>query len=328
MKETFIYILCFITSLILTKLFLSLFVKLNLTGIDIFKAHRPRVPLLGGLSIPLTIMLYTLIGVSINVIQAINGIAILLSIATITAIGLLDDLYDLPGFYKPLFCTLGGLPLILLQTYEYHLQFPLGVGFRISIIYALLILVGVSVAANTFNMLDVINGSATVGGVTSLIALFFAASIFKINEAIFPIMIGIATYLGFLVYNLYPARTFLGNAPALAMGAYIAVLSIIYSIEFPAVVSLFPFIHNSFFVLQKIRGFVEHKKLNYQVTYLSSEELIYDAHDPNAPITLLRLLVSKKPLREYEALLNIIILCTFSCILSIISTYLMIKFEA
>lgn len=324
MKEAIIYILCFATSLILTKLFSSLFSKLSLTGIDVFKAHKPHVPLLGGLSIPLTITLYIFVGINANILRVVNGTAILLSVIIITAIGLLDDLYDLPGFYKPLFCTLGGLPLILLQTYDYHLQFPLGVSFRIAIIYVLLILVGVSVVANTFNMLDVINGSATVGGIMSLVTLLLITSILRVNEATFPIMIGIAAYLGFLVYNLYPARVFLGNAPALAMGAYIAVLSIIYDVEFPAMVSLFPFIHNSFFILHKIKGFVEHKKLNYRVTYLSPEELIHDARDPNAPITLLRLLVSKKPLREYEALLNIIILCAFACILAILSVYLMI----
>jgi UDP-N-acetylglucosamine--dolichyl-phosphate N-acetylglucosaminephosphotransferase len=172
-------------------------------------------------------------------------------------------------------------------------------------------------------MLDVINGSAATGGLVVMIVMLIVLVVMGRSVNILPLLLGIAALIGFLYYNRYPSKVFLGNAPALVIGGYIAALAIIYNVEFPTVVSMFPFIHNSFFFLNKIRGFVEHKKLKVKVTYIDDEECIHDAGDDRAPITLLRFLVSRDPLSEYDAYLNIVLLFLFSGFLAVLSAILM-----
>ncbi len=318
-----LFILAILLSTLTTKLFSSFFRSRGFVGIDIFKTHKPKVPLLGGLSIPLTIVVFSFLGYLTGLLGWREALVVTLVTIILTSVGLLDDFREVSGLYKPVACLLGGLPIIFLHTYTPHLDFPFGVGFRITIIYLLMIPLGISVAANTVNMLDVINGLVATAGIIVLGVMGIAIYILGMDRNLYLIMIGIAALLGFLYYNRYPAKTFLGNAPALVIGGYIATLAIMYHIEFPTVVAMFPFIHNSFFFLNKIKGFVEHKQLNLKVTELDSQGLIHDARDEKAPITLLRFIVSRDPLNEFDAYLNIVILFIFSGLLALISCFLM-----
>ena len=316
-------IIAFITSLLLAYYFKNYFSRKKFVGIDMFKINHPKIPLLGGLSIPITLIIFSVVGWILGFLSLDASLSIFLVIFIILAIGLVDDFMSVPGVYKPLACILGGLPLIFFYSYNPHLFFPLGVGFRIAIIYTILILIGVSVSANTVNMLDVINGSVAMGGIIVLITMFSSAYIIygAVNPYLF--LIGIMALAGFYFLNKYPAKTFLGNAPALVIGGYIATLAVMYKIEFPTVVSMFPFIHNSFFFLNKIKGFVEHKKLPVKVTRLNEAGYIEDAEDVNAPVTLLRFLVSDSPLNEKDAFINMVILFIVSSFLAIIYAWLM-----
>jgi UDP-N-acetylglucosamine--dolichyl-phosphate N-acetylglucosaminephosphotransferase len=310
-------------TLALTKYFGNLFKRLGYVGIDVFKVRRVEVPLLAGLSIPISLIIFLYVGYIINIIHYRIFISLSLVILSILLVGLLDDFFDMPGIYKPVACMLGGIPIILFGTYDIHLSFPFGVGFRISIIYLLLIIVGISVSANTVNMLDVANGVVSLASMIVFITMGLSVYIVHGYTNLYPILLGIFVILGFFYYNKYPARVFLGNAPALVIGAYIASLAIIYQVEFPTVVSMYPFIHNSFFFLSKVRRFVEHKKLNIVITKLDDDGYIHDACYEGAPITLLRFLVSREPLRENDVVWSITILFIFSSILAIVSAFLM-----
>jgi len=318
-----LFILAVLSSMFATKSFTEFFGSRGFVGIDIFKTNKPKIPLLGGLSIPLTIVIFSIIGYLTGLIGWKEALVVTLVISILTLVGLLDDFRDVSGLYKPVACLLGGLPIIFLHTYIPHLDFPFGVGFRISIIYIIMIPLGISVAANTVNMLDVINGLVATAGIIVLSVMGIAMYILGVDGNLYPIIIGIAALVGFLYYNKYPAKTFLGNAPALVIGGYIATLAIMYHVEFPTVVAMFPFIHNSFFFLNKIKGFVEHKQLNIKVTELDQMGLIHDARDEKAPITLLRFVVSRDPLSEFDAYLNIVVLFIFSGLLAVISCFLM-----
>lgn len=313
----------FFSSLILTYYFKNFFFKRGFIGIDQFKLSHPKIPLLGGLSIPIIIIILISSSYFIGYLSLKITFSLSLSILIILFVGLIDDFITVPGVYKPVACLLGGLPILLLHTYDPHLAFPLGTGFRIAVVYPLLILIGISVAANTVNMLDVINGSAAVGGIMILATMYFSAYIIHGVINPYPFIIGIMVLAGFLFFNVYPAKTFLGNAPALVIGGYIAVLAILYKIEFPTVVSMFPYIHNSFFFLSKIKGFVEHKKLRARVTQLNKHGYIEDARDADAPITLLRFLVSDTPLKESDVFINIFLLFIVSSFFAIASSFLM-----
>lgn len=83
-------------------------------------------------------------------------------------------------------------------------------------------------------MLGTVNGSNFTDGldglessVTVLIATFFSVvaiiSPFGSNSGIAPITLAVAgSLLGFLIYNVYPARVFMGDTGSLALGGFVA----------------------------------------------------------------------------------------------------------
>jgi len=308
-------------SYIMTKLLVERIRRLGFTGVDVFKVSKPEIPSLGGVPILITYILglaalYLTASIPTGVFASITLVSIISAF-----IGLLDDMYDLPGMFKPSACLLAGLPVIIFGTYIPRLYFPFGVAFRITYIYLLLILVGISVSANTVNMFDVINGSALSGTVLSTIVIIVSA--YLIGEdftSLLPTILFLAVLIGFLPFNIYPSKIFLGNIGSLLLGSQLALFGILYKVEFQAVVAMLPFIHNSFFFLNKVKGFIEHKRLRYKVTYLDEDGLIGDARDANAPITLIRLLVAPNKMSEKDLLFNVTILFLVSSALALLST--------
>jgi UDP-N-acetylmuramyl pentapeptide phosphotransferase/UDP-N-acetylglucosamine-1-phosphate transferase len=243
-----------------------------------------------------------------------------MSLVILVGVGMIDDYFpDLPGYFKPVGTMVAGLPLILLHTYKPNLAIFGGIVFHLPIVYPLLILVAFSVVPNSVNMLDVINGSAVTGVIFVLLSAIIGYYL-KFNGTAILSIIFLAILAGFLIFNIYPAKIFLGNAGSLLLGYYVLLSAIFYRVEFLCLIAMFPFIHNSFFYLNKVKRFMEHKKLSAKVTYFSEEdELIYDACDDAAPLTLLRFLVSHSPKSEFESYLSMVIAFSLSSFLSIIT---------
>lgn len=84
---------------------------------------------------------------------------------------------------------------------------------------------------NAVNLTDGLDGLA--GGCTAIVALFFAligSSIGSTSPAIFSAALAGAC-LGFLIFNHYPAKVFMGDTGSLALGGALAVASIMMNIE-------------------------------------------------------------------------------------------------
>jgi len=74
---------------------------------------------------------------------------------------------------------------------------------------------------NGANFTDGLDGLAT--SVTLLIATFFSVVAIGTQSGISPITCAVAgSLLGFLVFNIYPARVFMGDTGSLALGGYVA----------------------------------------------------------------------------------------------------------
>lgn len=74
---------------------------------------------------------------------------------------------------------------------------------------------------NGANFTDGLDGLAT--GVTILIATFFSIVAIGTQSGISPITCSVAgSLLGFLVFNVYPARVFMGDTGSLALGGFVA----------------------------------------------------------------------------------------------------------
>ncbi|HIE36538.1 TPA: hypothetical protein EYP83_00090 [Candidatus Geothermarchaeota archaeon] len=313
-------ILIFILGVAIVKIYI-VFAKDIFIAYDVFKIVKKPVVDLGGIPIMAIVVLGTSIYFILGYISFNLVVGITLTLLIASLIGLIDDLKkDLPGWYKPASALLIGIPVILLRLYNPKLKFFGDIIFNIPIIYILLILIGFSVATNAVNMLDVVNGSASIG-VAFIIILNIILSYFQGKNIIVGLIFLIST-LSFLVFNIYPSRIFLGNVGAMLLGSMVAFISIYSGTEFLTVIAMYPFIVNGLFYLDKFRRFVERRVHGYKIAALNRDGLIEDMCEDGSPIVLLKYIVSVDPKSESTVILELTLLFLYSMTLSLIIFFL------
>lgn len=102
--------------------------------------------------------------------------------------------------------------------------------------YPLLIFIIVSGFSNGVNLTDGIDGLAGGAAILSLLALLFIASWQGLDELVYFCGILIGACFGFLIYNLHPARVFMGDVGSLSLGTALAVVAILTKSEFLLVI--------------------------------------------------------------------------------------------
>ena len=94
--------------------------------------------------------------------------------------------------------------------------------------------------ANGANFTDGLDGLAS--SVTVLIATFFSVVAIGTASGVAPITCAtVGSLLGFLVYNVYPARVFMGDTGSLALGGFVA--STAYVLKMPLIILIVAFIY-------------------------------------------------------------------------------------
>lgn len=99
--------------------------------------------------------------------------------------------------------------------------FENGIYWNTSYLFIPMLFVVVLGTVNGANFTDGLDGLAS--SVTILIATFFSVVAIGTQSGISPITCAVAgSLLGFLVYNIYPARVFMGDTGSLALGGFVA----------------------------------------------------------------------------------------------------------
>ena len=90
------------------------------------------------------------------------------------------------------------------------------------IIFVFIVVLG---TVNGVNFTDGLDGLAS--GVTAIVATFFTVAALAINAAMAPITGAVVgSLLGFLLFNTYPARVFMGDTGSLALGGFVASIAL------------------------------------------------------------------------------------------------------
>lgn len=188
------------------------------------KLQQQPIPLLGGLAIIggmlLAIMLVFFLYFG-RLPRVVSGV--LLAGAVVGAVGLIDDRLGLPAWVKLVGQLLASIILIY---FGIHVQLPLPEVLNFAITF--LWLAGIS---NAVNFLDNMDGlSAGVSAVAASFILLLAT----VHDQF--LVAGLAAALlgaclGFLRYNFYPAKIYMGDAGALFLGFVLAVLAM--QLRFP-----------------------------------------------------------------------------------------------
>ncbi|MBN3554194.1 undecaprenyl/decaprenyl-phosphate alpha-N-acetylglucosaminyl 1-phosphate transferase [Fictibacillus nanhaiensis] len=187
------------------------------------KVHIKPMPRIGGLAIFIGVVIgYFISGVYFIPITAISigGVVILL-------LGIIDDLITLSAKVKLIFQIVAALIVISSGLLIEVIHFPLLGTYQIGLLSYPLTLLWIVGITNSINLIDGLDGLAT--GVSSIILITIGSLAFIHGKALILTfcVILLASLLGFLIYNFYPAKIFLGDMGALFIGYSISVISLL-----------------------------------------------------------------------------------------------------
>ena len=314
------FIFPFIVIIILTPLLIKTLSKRGNLVHDYHKPNKPLVPAPGGPAIFISLILGESI---VYLLTGANGALALILVTTIAGvIGILDDVYTLSGVLKPTLLIIASFPILILGTYDFHMEFPLFGEVRLSIIYPILVLLAIPVTANTVNTIDVLNGAVSGFIAISSIPLIFALAFKGSIDTLLMVLPLLSVALGFFIFHRFPSKIFPGDSGSLSLGAVYGAIVIVGGIEIIGIVALLPAILNSFFFLSSVKRLVEGRTIKLRPTNVLSENRLEASRNGSAPITLVRLILADGPLAEKEVVQNILKLSAFSSFLAIITAIL------
>jgi len=239
----FLAVMSFLFTLALTALFVRLMQRAKLGqhirdyGPDIH-SHKQGTPTMGGVVI---LCVLPLASAGLYLLRSFSAESLLVLLATFGfgAIGMADDLMKffkrhslgLKARYKLLFSFLvSSLFFLALQnlTEVHALEIPfssieLELPWGWHLLLAVLVLLG---SVNAMNLTDGLDGLATGTGVIILLGYAVLVQLQGKVGLFELIVVLIAILLGFLWFNFYPAKVFLGDTGAFALGGFIGAAAI------------------------------------------------------------------------------------------------------
>ena len=304
----------------LTPIVINVLEKRKVTVVDVNKKEKTMVPRPGGLSI--------IVGVesSLIILYAFFPISEILAVILTTffafIVGLIDDKKTMGGWFKPLALAFCAAPILLLGAYDSNLDFPLFGSVSIPLLYMALVVFMIPIMGNTINSIDVLNGVASGFMTIASFALSICLFILQ-NYEVGVISLCLAfSSLAFYKYHKFPSKIFPGDSGAITFGAAYGGIAIIGGVEVIAAIAILPAIINSFLFLSSVKKIVEHREIQNPVTHTDDWKL-KSTSESRAPVTLVRLLIAKKPLSEKQIGIEIFKLAIFSGILAIITSLMM-----
>lgn len=192
------------------------------------KIHKFPIPRLGGVAIWAGFLIALgLLGIPLK--QQLNDLTVIGTILGATLIffvGLLDDLYNLSPYLKLFGQFLAAVVAVNLGVHITALDLPFSKILLLQAFGIPLTLIWMIGISNAFNFIDGVDGLA--GGVTLMSALTMAVVAFYMNQpvaALLSVCLAGAS-LGFLNFNFYPAKIFMGDSGALFCGFVLACISV------------------------------------------------------------------------------------------------------
>lgn len=205
------------------------------------KLHTKPVPLVGGYAIALGIVIPTSIILCASDYLTsgdigLNEYAGYAAGASILLLGgFLDDKYNLRARYSALFPVVAAIAVALFGVGVSKVTNPLGGAFMIpAMISALITFVWVLCVTYTTKLLDGLDGlSSGVSGVGMLViaTIALSPSFFQPDVGLVALICAAAVG-GFLLYNIAPARAYLGEGGSTLLGFTLGVLSVISGSKF------------------------------------------------------------------------------------------------
>ncbi len=232
------YLFLFTATLTITALVTSpirkLAIRLNFLDVPNLerKSQPEAVPYLGGISIAFGISFVTLGGLIVGFANSTSGSlfdlidlasTILIPALLLALMGLIDDLKSLSPWPRLLFQTLVGSVVGFVIVQSGTIGTPFGTGNGINAVVTIFWIVGICNSINFFDNLD-----GAVSGTVAIAALgVFVIAFDRGQELVSALsIVTVGATLGFLIWNRFPAKIYMGDAGALFLGIVISVATI------------------------------------------------------------------------------------------------------
>ncbi len=232
-------LLAALIALVSTPIVKSLAIRVGAVDVpkDNRRMHKTPIPRMGGLAIYFGFIASTLIFMPLN--EAIRGA--LLGASIIVVLGIFDDIYALPALPK-LFVQIMAATIAVLQgnvitflsnpnIFSAEPYWNLGV---LSIPFSVIWIVAITNAVNLIDGLDGLAcGVSTISSMTMLVISLIVADapVAMLMAAL------VGACIGFLPYNLNPAKIFMGDTGSTFLGFVLAVTSIQGLFKLGAIIS-------------------------------------------------------------------------------------------
>ncbi len=242
-------IIAFATAVVANIIFMPAIIQLShrngfFDTVDPRKVHTGNVPRLGGIGIFGAFIVGAIAGGSIQVaglsshdlsLVVARAPLLIVSFATIFALGLVDDFSNIPALRKLLGQLIAAL-LVVLAGYSIEsftipfvwIEVDLGIAASpVTVLYIIAL-------SNAINLIDGIDGFA--GGISAFAALTFGVvGLVQGNTVVAVVAFSLAgAVAGFLLFNLPPARIFMGDSGSLFLGHILAVIPLLGLNAFPS----------------------------------------------------------------------------------------------
>jgi UDP-GlcNAc:undecaprenyl-phosphate/decaprenyl-phosphate GlcNAc-1-phosphate transferase len=175
-------------------------------GAEHLKIHTVPIPVLGGLGVVAAVLGALLAAGADLPLLAVVGVVMA------TGIGLVDDARPQPASVRLVALAVAGVPIAVGLPLE-----QLGPWARVGVVVLVLLL------ANAVNLIDGQDGLA--GGLGAIATVGLAAVIVANDGDPVLALVVAGALVGFLAWNLPPARVFLGNGGAYGLGALLTVVA-------------------------------------------------------------------------------------------------------
>ena len=228
------------------------------SGGDRPRVHTKPIPRIGGLAIVIAILVTALLFVDLD--GPYPGI--LIGTAAVAAVGLLDDTRGLrPGPKALAVIALALIPVLGWHLRMDHLNLPVIGSLNLGWASYPVTVLWIAFLANLVNLIDGMDGLAA--GIVAIAAGAFALLAVSFGRADAAALAAIVcgSTLAFLRSNYHPAKIFMGDSGALALGFLLAAIAVqgvlktaaTIALAGPLLVMAVPILDTSFVVLKRLK---------------------------------------------------------------------------
>lgn len=198
------------------------------------KVHKKIMPRLGGLAIYIAFMIGCI--ASMEITWDIFGI--LLGGTLIVALGVADDVYQLPAKVKLLGQIAAACVLVIFDIRIEWVNNPLGGYFYLDMLSIPFTIFWVISFTNVVNLIDGLDGlAAGVSAIASLTVILVSVQMGYFHVAILTAALA-GAIIGFIRYNFNPATIFMGDTGSMFIGYMLAAISVYGAVKTAATIAL------------------------------------------------------------------------------------------